>query len=115
RADLPSSTKLQFRTRSGNSARPDRTWSEWSEPVTDSAGGRITSPNARYIQWKVEMTGTGGATPTLNSVTLAYLPQNSPPVLKSINVITQSVPSSSSAKSSTASSSGAYSVTVTDT
>ena len=35
------------------------------------------------------MTGAGGVTPTLNSVTLAYLPQNSPPVLKSINVITQ--------------------------
>ena len=89
RADLPASSTMQFRTRSGNSARPDRTWSDWSEPVTNAAGSRITSPNARYIQWKVEMTGAGGATPTLNSVTLAYLPQNSPPVLKSINVITQ--------------------------
>ena len=35
------------------------------------------------------MAGAGGVTPTLNSVTLAYLPQNSPPVLKTINVITQ--------------------------
>ena len=54
-------------------------------------GRRITSPNARYIQWKAEMTGTDGATPLLNSVTLAYLPQNSPPVVRSINVVTQAV------------------------
>src|SRR5450432_3252320 len=64
-AELPASTTVQFRTRSGNSAKPDRTWSDWSEPVSGAAGSRITSPNARYIQWKVEMAGTGGVTPTL--------------------------------------------------
>src|SRR5204863_2494922 len=52
-------------------------------------------------------------TPTLTSVTLAYLPQNSPPVLKSINVVTQSVATTQTPKP--ASSTGAaYSVTVTD-
>ena len=35
------------------------------------------------------MAGRGGATPVLDSVTLAYLPQNSPPVVRSINVISQ--------------------------
>ena len=35
----------------------------------------------------------------LNSVTLAYLPQNSPPVVKSINVITQSVPAAQAGES----------------
>ena len=44
------------------------------------------------------MTGTDGATPMLNSVTLAYLPQNSPPVIKSINVITQAVPTTQAAR-----------------
>ena len=114
RADLPAGCKLAFRTRSGNSAKPDRTWSEWSEPLTDPAGSRISSPNARFIEWKAEMTGTNGATPLLNSVTLAYLPQNSPPVIHSINVITQSVPSSQAARTATAAPSAAYSVTVTD-
>ena len=114
RVDLPAGCKLAFRTRSGNSAKPDRTWSEWSEPLTDPAGSRISSPNARFIEWKAEMTGTNGATPLLNSVTLAYLPQNSPPVIRSINVITQSVPSSQAARTATAAPSAAYSVTVTD-
>jgi hypothetical protein len=113
RADLPASSTIKFRTRSGNSAKPDRTWSDWSEPVTTAAGSPITSPNARYIQWKTEMTGTGGATPTLNSVTLAYLPQNSPPVLKSINVITQAAAISQAAVKSGGSTSP-YSVTVSD-
>ncbi len=114
RAELPAGCALSFRTRSGNSAKPDRTWSEWSGPLTDPAGSRITSPNARYIEWKAEMTGANGATPMLHGVTLAYLPQNSPPVIHSINVVTQSVPSSQAARSASAAASAAYSVTVTD-
>ncbi len=111
RADQPSGTKIAFRTRSGNSAKPDRTWSEWSDPLTEASGSRIASPNARFIQWKLEMTGAAGSTPVLNSVSLAYLPQNSPPALKSINVVSQAVPTHAPAS---ASNSGAYAVTVTD-
>jgi hypothetical protein len=46
-------------------------------------------------------------------VTVAYLPQNSPPVVKSINVAMQSVAASQATKAAAASS--AYSVTVSDT
>ncbi len=112
RADTPAGSGLVFRTRSGNSARPDRTWSDWSGPLTDAAASRIASPNARFIQWKVEMSGSGGATPVLDSITLAYLPQNSPPVVKSISVISQASLTSQAAKSTAGSSSAAYSVTV---
>jgi len=121
RADVPAGCALAFRTRSGNSTRPDRTWSEWSAPLTDSVASPVASPNARYIQWKVEMTGAGasGSTPLLHSITLAYLPQNSPPVVRSINVTTQGSASPNSAAASKATSasasSAAYSVTVTDT
>jgi hypothetical protein len=114
RADVPAGSSVRFRTRSGNSAKPDRTWSDWSEPLADASGSRISSPNARYIQWKAELAGTGG-TPLLDSVTLAYLPQNSPPVVKSINVITQSVATSQTARQAASSYSAAYSVTVSDT
>ena len=114
RADVPAGCSVRFRTRSGNSAKPDRTWSDWSEPLADASGSRIASPNARYIQWKAELAGTGG-TPLLDSVTLAYLPQNSPPVVKSINVITQSVAASQTARQAANSYSAPYSVTVSDT
>jgi hypothetical protein len=114
RADVPAGSTLVFRTRAGNSAKPDRTWSDWSEPLTDSAASRISSPNARYIQWKAEMAGAGGATPALNSVTLAYLPQNSPPVVRSINVVISAVASQSGKSSSSSASSAAYTVTVSE-
>jgi hypothetical protein len=110
RADLPPGSKIAFRTRSGNSAKPDRTWSEWSDPLSDATGSRISSPNSRFIQWKLEMTGAAGATPVLNSVSLAYLPQNSPPALKSVNVVSQAVPRAQP----TAAGGGAYTVAVTD-
>ena len=120
RADAPAGSAVRFRTRSGNSAKPDRTWSDWSEPLADASGSRIASPNARYIQWKAELAGgTGGAsgpgTPVLDSVMLAYLPQNSPPVVKSINVVMQSVAASQTARQAASSASAAYSVTVSDT
>ncbi|MGP8248157.1 MAG: hypothetical protein ACLQVN_27045 [Bryobacteraceae bacterium] len=119
RADVPAGTTLRFCTRSGNSLKPDRTWSEWSEPLADANGSRISSPNARYIQWKAEMGGSGGATPALQSVTVAYLPQNSPPVIKSINIVSQAVLTpagrgAASSSSASASSSAPYTVTVSD-
>jgi hypothetical protein len=71
---------VALRTRSGNSARPDATWSDWSEPLTAS----IPSPSARYVQWRAEFTAGAGPAPALDDVIIAYLPQNSPPVVKSI-------------------------------
>jgi hypothetical protein len=115
RGETPTGSTMVFRTRSGNSAKPDRTWSAWSAPLGNPAGSPITSPNARYIQWKAELAGKNAVTPILNSVTLAYLPQNSPPVVKSINVITQSAPAAAAAKLASAGSNSAFSVTVSDT
>jgi hypothetical protein len=115
RAEMPAGCKLSFRTRSGNSAKPDRTWSDWSEPLTNASSSRITSPNARYIEWKAEMAGAGGATPVLTAVTLAYLPQNNPPVLKSINVVISAVQAAQTSKGQATNATATYSVTVSDT
>jgi hypothetical protein len=103
---------VAFRTRTGNTARPDATWSDWSEPVSGAGGAAISSPNARYIQWRGEISA---ANLSLDSVTLAYLPQNTPPVVRSITVTGKSSGSSSPAVSTAPSSAAAYSITVTDT
>jgi hypothetical protein len=87
---------LALRTRSGNSARPDTTWSDWSEPLTDAAKAEITSPNARYIQWRAEFTGSAGSAPSIDDVIVAYLPQNSPPVVRSVVVIGTAKPAGAS-------------------
>ena len=111
--ERPAECGLVFRTRSGNTAKPDRTWSDWSEPLRDPSGSRVSSPNARYVQWKAEFAGRAGATPVINSVTLSYLPQNSPPVVRSVTAVMQPAAVSQNPKPA-ASGGAAYSVTVTD-
>jgi hypothetical protein len=81
--------------------------------LKDATGSPITSPNARYIQWKAEFAGGGNDTPILDNVTLAYLPQNSPPAVKSINVSLQ-MGAVSPAKTVSQASIAPYTVTVTD-
>jgi len=114
RGDNLEAGRLAFRTRSGNSSRPDQTWSEWSEPLTDPKGSLVRSPNARYIQWKAAFQASGGSWPALDAATLAYLPQNTPPVVKSINVIAQ-LAGAAPAKPAAAPAAATYSITVTDT
>ncbi len=106
---------IAFRTRAGNSARPDATWSDWSDPITDPAKSVVSSPNARFVQWRAEFTSaTAGPAPSVSSVTLAYLPQNTPPSVRSITV-SSLAPSTSPAKSGAAAASAPFSITVTDT
>ncbi len=116
-ADPQPASEVAFRTRSGNSARPDTTWSDWSEPMKGAAGSIIKSPNARYLQWKVEFQSTNGATPTIDSVSAAYVPQNTPPAVRSINVTMQAKPASAqtAASGTSAAANTAFSITVTDT
>ncbi len=112
----PAGSQVAFRTRTGNSARPDKTWSDWSAPLT-TPGAPITSPNARYIQWKVELTGSATAAPQVDAVTLAYLPQNTPPAVKSIQATATGggVPrAATTAAAAGQASNTVYSVTVTD-
>ena len=115
KAELPQNTAMAFRTRSGNSSRPDRTWSEWSEPM--SKPSQIKSPNARFVQWKAELRGTAGQTPTLDHVWLSYLPQNNPPSIRSFNVTTFTTGTTApkTTPPASTSSNANYSVTVTDT
>jgi len=107
---------VSLRTRSGNSLRPDNTWSDWSAPTLDGNGSPIASPNARYLQFEAELSGTGAG---IDSISAAYLPQNNPPIVRSITVLTQAVSASGkTSQNSTNSASGAtvpYSITVTDT
>ncbi len=104
---------LVFRTRTGNSTRPDATWSAWSAPITDPDQALIQSPPARFIQWRAEW--PAGNQSEINTVSVPYLSQNSPPAIHSLTV--SSVVGTNPAKSvaSASSSTAAYSVTVTDT
>lgn len=82
------STGVTLATRTGNTERPDDSWSAWSAPYNRREGETITSPAARYIQWRASFTRAAAApsAPTLTSVTVAYLPRNGRPVMTSLTV-----------------------------
>ena len=115
KAQVPAGAQLVFRTRTGNSARPDNTWSDWSGPLTDAQNAQIQSPNARYIQWRAELSSKSEATPSIDSVTAAYLPQNTPPSVRSITVSVQPPTAGQKGTTVLAGSTSPYSITVTDT
>ncbi len=85
RAATPSGSQIQLFSRSGNTAAPDETWSEWSAAYTRADGEQITSPKARYLQWKAVITAKSDS-PILTSVTAAYLQRNLRPEVASITV-----------------------------
>jgi sugar lactone lactonase YvrE len=86
RGDVPPGCTLQFYTRSGNSDRPDSTWSDWAGPYSNPNGDALESPPARYLQWKSVLHTSGNGSPTLEEVTVSYLNQNLPPQIHSLNV-----------------------------
>jgi hypothetical protein len=77
--------KIELFTRAGNTETPDDTWSVWSAAYANALGSPITSPKARYLQWRAVLTGKGDG-PVLTSVTAAYLQRNLRPVVRSITV-----------------------------
>jgi len=86
RATTPAGTKVEIFTRSGNTKTPDEAWSDWSAVYSNPDGSPITSPKARYLQWRAVLTGTPTSAPMLTSLSSAYLPRNIRPQVESITV-----------------------------
>jgi len=82
RANVPAGTGLTFETRSGNSEKPDSTWSQWSIAAPD-----ITSPSRRFIQWRCRMRTTfPNLTPGLQRVDIYFRSANLAPVIKKLDI-----------------------------
>jgi sugar lactone lactonase YvrE len=85
RGSMPTGSRVELFTRSGNTETPDDTWSAWSAAYTNGERSPITSPKARYLQWRAVLTGRGNS-PVLTSVTAAYLQRNLRPQVRTITV-----------------------------
>ena len=72
-------------TRSGNTETPDDNWSTWSSAHTTAEGSPITSPKARYLQWRVVLSGRE-QTPVVTSISAAYLQRNLRPRVRSVTL-----------------------------
>lgn len=86
RGHAPDGTEVRLFTRSGNTAAPDDTWSPWSDAYQRPDGEQITSPKARYLQWKLEAKRSRDVGPVITSVTIAYLQRNQRPSITTITV-----------------------------
>jgi len=79
---------IEVSTRTGNTGTPDKTWSDWQ--VAD-ASGAVSSPKARFIQWKAVLNSNGTRSPRLSSVKIPYLQQNFRPEVTNIDVLPSGV------------------------
>jgi hypothetical protein len=84
----PAGTEVRFEVRTGDTEEPDATWADWSGPYREARGGVITSPPARFLQWRATLTTrSGDATPEIRAIHVHYMPENMPPVLESVEVL----------------------------
>lgn len=84
RVDFRGAGNVDLLARSGNVDNPDRNWSPWKQvDLSKDAGMQV--PAARYAQWKVVL-HSGSASPSVDTVTLNYLPKNVAPEIDDVSV-----------------------------
>src|SRR5438105_2353283 len=80
---------VELQTRSGNTERPDMTWSDWSAAYREPAGAPVLSPRARFIQWRAVLHAStaSGSDARVENVSVAYQPRNVAPEILSITTL----------------------------
>ncbi|MGV3724725.1 MAG: SpoIVB peptidase S55 domain-containing protein [Actinomycetota bacterium] len=67
-------------TRSGSTAYPDATWSDWSRPNKKNTGEPVQSPPGQYLQYRVTLGGKpDGPSPLVRNLELFYRARNRAP------------------------------------
>lgn len=82
-----SNGNVTVQTRSGNTEKPNETWSDWSGALADQKGGQVQSPKARFLQWRAILKNSA----TLNEVNVSYLVRNIAPEILSIQILPANV------------------------
>ena len=79
--------EILISTRSGNLERPQEGWSDYSAPIRSASGGPVTSPPARFLQWRAILRAApDGRSPELRAVEIAWRQRNVPPRISQIEV-----------------------------
>jgi hypothetical protein len=85
--ELPDGAGVAAQFRSGSSAEPDRTWSEW----TPAAAGReiplAAVPRGRYVQYRLALTGGGAHGPRVTSTEISCRQDNLRPRIDRLVVL----------------------------
>ena len=79
--------EVRVATRSGLGETPDEGWSDWTADTPLRNGeAAIESPSARFLQYRLRLSGGGAAPPSIATVSLSYVQRNLPPELGEIRV-----------------------------
>jgi hypothetical protein len=84
RAEFRGKGNVELYARSGNVDNPDRNWSVWKK-IDLQKDAAVTAPPARFIQWKTVL-HPGGTAPSVESVSVNYLPKNVAPEFDDVTV-----------------------------
>ena len=78
---------VKMETRSGNLDSPQRAWSPWAAVPLNSTFGRVGSPAARFLQYRLTLSSASdGKTPELGGVDIAYQQKNVAPAIEMIDL-----------------------------
>lgn len=88
RAELPRGAELNLSVRSGNTAEPDDTWSDWVAVNGRAEAEDVASglPPARWFQARAELRSRRGESPQLSLLEVRYQPRNREPVIEALTV-----------------------------
>ncbi len=81
-ATVPDDAELTIDARSGNSkTETDGSWSSWTD-LLRRPGEALLAPAARYLQYRLRLSGSPGGGPEVRRAEVLYQPQNRRPTLE---------------------------------
>lgn len=83
----PAGSSLELSFRSGISALPDATWSQWIGPQSGREVALGDLPTGRYVQWRAELGAGRGGSPRLDAAELSYRQRNLSPRIAELKVL----------------------------
>ena len=82
---VPKGASVVLSARSGNSDKPDGTWSDW---VRVGPSDVVPLPAARYFQWRAELSaGPSGEAPVVERVETSWSERNARPIVEAVAVL----------------------------
>ncbi len=88
--DSPLVSPTSFRTRSGNTDKPDDTWNDWIDVIKNAENWELKSPNARYLQYEITFGSDSDSShnaDAISSIRIFHQSRNTAPYFEAIRLL----------------------------
>ncbi|MBI5395996.1 MAG: hypothetical protein HZA91_11935 [Verrucomicrobia bacterium] len=86
-SSAPAGGRVVVSSRSGNTEKPEKTWSDWAEAEAHGTDFALKSPASRYVQVRVKLAGADGKhAPVVDRLEVYYTPRNVAPQISKLIV-----------------------------